>query len=130
MMPNARGPGGNVRCVLLVEDEMYLAMMLQDVLEDAGFQVIKAARIPGALVLAEAESIDAAILDINVAGAVVFPVAEVLRRRGVPFIFASGYGERGLPEEFRGSPVLQKPYDLAALETTLESVLASSGQLC
>jgi DNA-binding response OmpR family regulator len=114
-------------CVLLVEDEMCLAMMLQDILEDAGYRVVKAARVPGALALAEAEAIDAAILDVNLAGKEVFPVADELRRRGVPFMFASGYGERGLPGEFSDCPVLQKPYDPVALEQMLENVLAAPG---
>jgi DNA-binding response OmpR family regulator len=112
-------------CVLLVEDEMCLAMMLQDLLEDAGYRVIKAARVAAALGLAEAEDIDAAILDVNVAGSEVFPVADELRRRGVPFMFASGYGDRGVPGEFRAYPMLQKPYDPAALSRMLENVLAA-----
>jgi DNA-binding response OmpR family regulator len=114
-------------CVLLVEDEMCLAMMLQDLLEDAGYRVLKAARVAAALNLASAEDIDAAILDVNVAGTEVFPVADELRRRGVPFMFASGYGERGVPGEFREYPMLQKPYDPVALGAMLESVLASPG---
>ena len=114
-------------CVLLVEDEMCLAMMLQDLLEDAGYRVLKAARVAAALNLASAEDIDAAILDVNVAGTEVFPVADELRRRGVPFMFASGYGERGVPGEFRDYPMLQKPYDPVALGAMLESVLASPG---
>jgi DNA-binding response OmpR family regulator len=110
-------------CVLLVEDEMCLAMMLQDLLEDAGYRVLKAARVSGALALAGTESIDAAILDVNLAGKEVFPVADELRRRGVPFMFASGYGDRGLPGSFRGSPMLQKPYDPVALEAMLANML-------
>ena len=112
-------------CVLLVEDEMCLAMMLQDLLEDAGYRVLKAARVAAALDLAEAEAIDAAILDVNVAGSEVFPVADQLRRRGVPFMFASGYGDRGVPGEFSAYPMLQKPYDPAALSLMLENVLAA-----
>src|SRR3954468_24299493 len=64
--------------VLLVEDEMCLAMMLQDLLEDAGYRVLKAARVPAALTLAGDADIDAAILDVNVAGSEVFPVADEL----------------------------------------------------
>jgi DNA-binding response OmpR family regulator len=112
------------QCVLLVEDEMCLAMMLQDLLEDAGYRVLKAARVSGALALAGTEAIDAAILDVNLAGKEVFPVADELRRRGVPFMFASGYGDRGLPGPFQGSPMLQKPYDPVALEGMLANMLA------
>jgi DNA-binding response OmpR family regulator len=115
-------------CVMVVEDEMCLALMLQDLLEDAGYRVVKAARVAGAMKLAEVESIDAAILDVNLAGKEVFPVADELRRRGVPFMFASGYGERGLPGAFRNSPVLQKPYDPVALEAMLSSVIAEGAR--
>ena len=117
--------GATHPCVLLVEDEMCLAMMLQDLLEDAGYRVLKAARVAAALNMAEAEDIDAAILDVNVAGSEVFPVADALRRRGVPFMFASGYGDRGVPGEFRPYTMLQKPYDPAALSRMLENVLTA-----
>jgi DNA-binding response OmpR family regulator len=122
MIPN------NHQCVLLVEDEMCLAMMVQDLLEDAGYRVVKASRVPGALALAEAEPIDAAILDVNLAGTDVFPVADALRRRGVPFLFASGYGERGLPGAFADRPILQKPYDPARLEAMLAGVIADNAR--
>ena len=92
---------GHQRCVLIVEDEMFLAMMLQDLLEDAGYLVLKAARLPAALALAETAQIDVAMLDINLAGTEVFPAAEVLRRRGIPFLFTSGYGCNGLPPDYR-----------------------------
>jgi len=126
-MASTAGNGSTHPCVLVVEDEMCLAMMLQDLLEDAGYRVIKAARVPAALSMAEGEAIDAAILDVNVAGREVFPVADELRRRGVPFMFASGYGDRGVPGEFREYPMLQKPYDPGALGTMLKNVLASPG---
>jgi DNA-binding response OmpR family regulator len=115
----------SLRRILLVEDEACLAMMLQDLLEDAGYEVIKAARVPAALRMAQGEAIDAAILDVNVAGAEVIPVADELRERGVPFLFATGYGERGLPGEYRDCPILQKPYDPAALGTMLRNVLTT-----
>lgn len=121
-------PPAAAQCVLVVEDEMCLAMMLQDLLEDAGYRVVKAARVPAALQIAADETIDAAILDVNVGGRDVFPVADALRQRGVPFMFASGYGERGLPGEYRGRPVLQKPYDPVALEAMLGNVLANAEQ--
>ena len=85
------------RAVLIVEDEMCLAMLLQDLLEDAGYNVLMAARLPAAVALAESAEIDAAILDINLAGTEVFPAAEVLRGRGVPFVFTSGYGCKSCP---------------------------------
>lgn len=115
--------------ILMVEDEMNLAMMLEDILEDAGYRVLKAARLPKALeIVAQSDSdgtarIDAAILDINLAGIEVFPLAEALRARGVPFVFTSGYGKDGLPDDFRGSAVLQKPYGADSILTTLQTMI-------
>lgn len=116
--------------ILMVEDEMNLAMMLEDILDDAGYRVLKAARLPKALdIVAQSgpdgtDQIDAAILDINLAGIEVFPLAEVLRARGVPFVFTSGYGRDGIPDEYRGSPVLQKPYSADSILSTLQTMLA------
>ena len=111
------------RCVLIVEDEMCLAMLLQDLLEDAGYRVLKAARLPAAVALAESGEIDAAMLDINLGGTEVFPAAQALRKRGIPFLFTSGYGCKGLPPEYRHSPMLQKPYDAALLQQALDALL-------
>ena len=62
---------------------------------------------------------DAALLDVNVAGRQVFPVAEALKERGVPFVFSTGYGEGGLPDEWRGQPTIQKPFTEAAIRDAL-----------
>ncbi|MFC5527049.1 response regulator [Rhodanobacter ginsengisoli] len=109
-------------CVLLAEDEMMVAMMLEDRLEHFGYQVLKAARLTACLALAESAAIDVAILDINLAGEVSFPVAEVLRRRGIPFVFSSGYGDDGLPAAWKGEKVLQKPYDTHQLISMLNGL--------
>jgi DNA-binding response OmpR family regulator len=77
-----------------------------------------------ALRLASHTSLDAAILDVNVGGAVVFPVADVLRRRGVPIIFATGYGSGELPPRFQNDPALSKPFSYEALAEALRTVLA------
>lgn len=107
------------RRVLIVEDEMCLALMLEDILVEAGYEVRKAARLPAALKLAQSEHIDAAILDINLAGTQVFPAADALRLRGIPFLFTSGYGENGLPPEYQQWPMLQKPYGVERLREAL-----------
>ena len=102
--------------ILIVEDEMNLAMMLEDILDAAGYQVLKAARLPNALQLLEDSGtaghggIAAAILDVNLAGVKVFPLADALRARDVPFVFTSGYGREGIPDSYSDSAVLQKPY--------------------
>lgn len=111
------------RRVLIVEDEMCLALMLEDILVDAGYDVLKAARLPAALALAQAETIDAAILDINLAGRQVFPAADALRLRGIPFLFTSGYGDNGLPAEYLHWPMLQKPYGVERLQEALAMLL-------
>lgn len=109
-------------CVLLAEDEMMVAMMLEDRLEHFGYQVLKAARLTACLALAESAPIDLAILDINLAGELSFPVAEVLRRRGIPFVFSSGYGDSGLPATWKDEKILQKPYDSSQLISMLNSL--------
>jgi DNA-binding response OmpR family regulator len=114
-----------VRTVMLVEDEMYLAMMLQDVLEDAGYAVLFASRVEQALALAASAAIDAAILDINVDGSEVFPVAEALLARDIPFMFASGYGDQRLPAAHTSTPTLQKPYRPAMVCDLVQRLIES-----
>jgi CheY-like chemotaxis protein len=108
------------RRVLVVEDESLVAMLLETILEDMGcIAVGPASTVDEGLRMAADEPIDAALLDVNVAGRQVFPVAEVLKERGVPFVFSTGYGEGGLPDEWRGQPTLQKPFTEAAVRDAL-----------
>ncbi len=109
------------RRVLIVEDESLVAMLLETILEDMGcITVGPAANIDDGLALAtDGEHLDAALLDVNVAGRQVFPVAEALKARGVPFCFSTGYGEGGLPDEWRGQPTIQKPFTEAAVRDAL-----------
>ena len=112
--------------VLLVEDEIMVAMMLEDRLEQAGYRVLAAANLGDALELARLEQIDVAVLDINLDGESSFPVAEVLRQRGIAFTFASGYGNVGLPERYRSENMLQKPFDSNALLGALSRLRGKS----
>jgi chemotaxis family two-component system sensor kinase Cph1 len=112
-----------VRCVLVVEDEMIVAMMLEGLLTDLGYRVIKAARVGRAVGLAATEAIDAAILDVNLAGETSYPVADELRRRGIPFVFASGYAPDSLRADFRDTPVLRKPYVALDVRRLLSEIL-------
>lgn len=107
------------RRVLVVEDEMMVAMLIEDMLGDLGCETVgPVGRIEDALAIANEAAIDAAVLDVNLNGHETYPVAEVLARRGIPFIFATGYGAGGLADRFSAAPALQKPFqerDLARL---------------
>ena len=109
------------RRVLVVEDESLVAMLLETILEDMGcVPVGPAATVEEGLQMAsEGDPVDAALLDVNVAGKQVFPIAEALKARGVPFVFSTGYGEGGLPDQWRGQPTLQKPFTEAAVRDAL-----------
>ena len=97
--------------VLVVEDEIMIRLLLEDMLGELGYTIAAAVgRIDDAVKVAKTGEFDVAILDVNLNGQTVSPVAEVLEARGVPFIFATGYGERGLPERFSNRPTLQKPF--------------------
>ncbi|MBN8528788.1 MAG: response regulator, partial [Caulobacterales bacterium] len=95
--------------ILVVEDESLVAMLIETILEDLGCTPVgPVASVEDGLALAKGKTvIDAALLDVNVGGRQVFPVAEALAERGVPFIFSTGYGEAGLPDAWRGRPTLQ-----------------------
>lgn len=110
--------------ILVVEDESLIRMLLEDMLADLGHEVAAtAASVEAAKQLAASESFDAAILDVNLEGQEVFPVAEILAGRNLPFVFASGYGHAALPERFRDRPTLQKPFQGAQLEAALKGLL-------
>ncbi|MDR6659522.1 response regulator [Tardiphaga sp. 1201_B9_N1_1] len=114
-------PGGSV---FLVEDEVMIRMMVADMLEELGYSVAaEAGDINEAIKLAGSAKFDIAILDVNVNGKVISPVAEVIASRNRPFIFATGYGAQGLPEEFRDRPTLQKPFQMETLAQVLSTTL-------
>lgn len=113
--------------VLVVEDEAMISMLLEDMLLDLGAETVgPAARLDQALLLALQADFDVGLLDINVDGRVVYPVADVLRHREIPFIFATGYDERDLPQRFVGRPVLTKPFSYEALAGMLRNALSTS----
>ena len=98
------------RRILAVEDEMLLLMLVEDMLNDAGCEVITASDVTQAISLIETEPFDAAVLDVNLDGQESYPVADALVKRGKPFVFATGYGSRGVSAEYRDHPVVTKPY--------------------
>jgi len=113
--------------ILIVEDESLVAMFMEDLLGDLGYTVAGIAARLEAAIATPPETYDVAILDVHLAGKPVFPFAEILVQRGVPFVFASGYGEQGLPEAFRGSPVLAKPFQPNELQTVLSRITGKAG---
>ncbi len=101
---------------MIVDDEIIVALDLEYMLTDLGHSVVEtASRVERGLEIARDSDIDMAILDINVRGVLSFPIATILRERGVPVIFASGYGQRGLSDEFRDAHILTKPIDIDGL---------------
>lgn len=122
--------GEKPRCrVLVVEDEAMIAMLVEDMVLDFGSEVVgPVATMDDAINLARSAELDAAILDINVGGSVIFPVADILSERGIPLIFATGYASNGLPPRFQDSPTLPKPFSYQSLEEALRGALA--GQPC
>jgi CheY-like chemotaxis protein len=133
---NANRPGPRPalrgRRVLVVEDEALVAMLLEDGLLDAGAEVVgPAGSVAEALGLVERAArdggLDAAVLDINLGGAAVAPVADRLAALGVPFVFATGYGEGCDRSGHAAAPVLAKPFDPDVLVGAIEGLAAAGG---
>ena len=115
--------------IFLVEDEVLIRMMLAEMVEELGHRVVaEAGNIQDAQVLAETSFFDIAILDINIAGSSIAPVATIIARRGLPFFFVSGYGLAGRPEAFIERPALQKPVSISILGETINAILATAGK--
>ena len=115
----AKAPGPRV---LVVEDEAMVAMMLEDMLLDLGCEIVgPAASLSGGLALVRAGGFDAAVLDVNLAGEKAFPIADALAERGIPFVYATGYGRAGLRGEDEQRLVLQKPYTVQELARNLHA---------
>ena len=112
--------------VLVVEDESLVAMLVEDMLLDLSARVVgPALSLERALVMAATEEIDVALLDVNIRGAAIDPVADLLQDRGVPIVFATGYGQSA-SIRVRGLPIVEKPYTQDRIAQALSSVLAGS----
>lgn len=111
--------------ILLVEDEALIAILLEDMVAALGATVVGIeSQVETAIARAETEDLDGAILDVNLGGQRSYGVADVLRQRGIPYIFATGYGELGIDPVHLGAPVLAKPYSDADVAQALSSLLA------
>ncbi|MBV8699437.1 response regulator [Bradyrhizobium sp.] len=112
--------------VIIVEDEALIRMMLVEMVENLGHKVIgEAGRINEGRSLAETQEYDLAILDINLQGFNVQPVAEAVRSRGRPVLFLSGYGSNGAPVGFKAAPILEKPCTPDKLKRMIDTVLSN-----
>lgn len=115
--------------ILVVEDEAIVAMLLEDMLGELGYEVVgPVTHLDRALDLARGAPIDAAVLDVNVNGKDTYGVADALRARAIPFVFATGYGTKELAERFRDTPITQKPFHRDDLERALGIAMRRGGQ--
>jgi CheY-like chemotaxis protein len=116
------------RRVLVVEDEMIVAWLLEDMLTELGCVVIgPAGSVKQAVAMIDAQAIDAALLDVNLDGEMSYPVADALVVRGVPFVFSTGYDKDRLLDGYRTFPVLQKPYHQSELSDALAKLWTPEG---
>ena len=118
MQATANLPATLAGCrVLVVEDEYFIADDITRALRKLGAEVIGPlpSREEALDVFSSEERIDAAVLDINLRGDVIYPLADALRERGVPFVFATGYDAGSIPEAYRGVARWEKPFDPHAL---------------
>jgi DNA-binding response OmpR family regulator len=118
------------RRILVVEDDWLIAVSIEEALHKLGCTVVgPVSKLDRALELAKSEVFDAAILDITIRGGQVFPVAESLRSRGIPFVFASGYGDWALPASFQGQARLTKPFTADELQTEMQALCRENAGL-
>lgn len=117
--------GGSKRRILIVEDEALVAMLIEDIVLDLGYEIAAiAGRLDDGLAKAEALDLSCAVLDLNLNGARTYPIAETLRTRGVPFLFVTGYGAAGLEPGWEQAVVVQKPFQPYELAQGLSRALA------
>ncbi len=111
--------------VLVVEDEMTIAMLIEDMVSELAYEVAAVVpRLEDAMRYLDTDTFDLAMLDVHLNGKTVFPFAAELEAREIPFLFATAYGPRGVPEEFRGHVILQKPFGPVELRRALMDLSA------
>ena len=114
----------NGRRIMVVEDEVLIAMVIEAALEDQGCIVVGPfGRLQEAMFAAQTECFDAAIMDVNLAGERIFPLAEILSDRAVPFLLLSGYGERALPDDRQHWKLQSKPFEMARVIASITEMI-------
>jgi DNA-binding response OmpR family regulator len=112
--------------ILIVEDNPYIAIALEEMLSEQGLVIAGVAgALDDALLLAASAPLDIALLDVNIGDRRIDPVAEALVARGKPFVFTTGYGRAGLPEAFLDHPVVEKPFSMEEILASLRHALTS-----
>jgi DNA-binding response OmpR family regulator len=115
--------------ILIVEDEPLIALMLADMLGELEFEVAaNVAQVADALAVLAEMTVDIALLDVNIGTQKIDPVADLLAARGTPFIFTTGYGNAGVPANYAGRAILQKPFHIEGLIAVLRSELANKSR--
>ncbi len=123
-------PSLSGRRILVVEDEPLLAMMIEDLLSEIGCVVVgPASHLAAGVALAAEAELDGALLDVNLGSEAVYPVADTLRRRGVPFVFVTGYGRHGLDTPYAAHPIIQKPFKPSSFGRDVARALAEAAAL-
>jgi DNA-binding response OmpR family regulator len=113
--------------ILIVEDDPYITLALEEMLAEQGLVLAGSARnLESALTLAEAESLDLAVLDVNIGHEKIDPVADILSRRGCPFVFTTGCGRAGLPEAYLDHAIVEKPFYIEEILKALRIALAAA----
>jgi DNA-binding response OmpR family regulator len=112
------------RRILLVEDELLIAMLLETALEDHGCVVVGPfGRLADAMRAAQSAALDGALMDVNLSGERIFPVAEILAARSVPFLLLSGYGDKAVPDDRPDWPVISKPFQIERVLAALSGLI-------
>ena len=115
--------------VLLVEDEYLVASLIEEFLGIAGCIVTgPIPRLAQAVDVADRETCDAAVLDVNLAGERIYPVADILSRRNIPFVFVTGYGTSALPSKYADRPRICKPFRMTELLAALSNIVKPLGR--
>jgi CheY-like chemotaxis protein len=118
-----------IASILLVEDETLIRLMTADMVGELGHRVVaQASKVSEGVILAKTADFDLAILDINISGYSVAPVAAIIEARGVPILFCTGYATTGLPAPFHDRQVLRKPFPLADLQQAIDAALKAKAK--